>query len=81
MTLPQVVGAIEGARLVVSIDNGIVHLACATDTPVVGLYRHGIHRLWAPPSANVRIVEPGSGGRVEQIPPALIWRHIDEVLG
>jgi ADP-heptose:LPS heptosyltransferase len=81
LTLPQVVGAIERTRLVVSIDNGIVHLASATDTPVVGLYRHGIHRLWAPPSANVRVVEPGSGGRVEQIPPALVWRDIDEMLG
>jgi ADP-heptose:LPS heptosyltransferase len=81
LTMPQVVGAIERARLVVSIDNGIVHFACATDTAVIGLYRHGIHRLWAPPSANVRIVEPGSGGRVEEIPTASVWRHIDEALG
>jgi hypothetical protein len=48
---------------------------------VVGIYRYGIHRLWAPPSANLRIVEPGSGGRVEQILADSVWRHIDEVLG
>ena len=41
----------------------------------------GRRGLWAPPSANVRVVEPGSGGRVEQILPALVWRRIDEVLG
>lgn len=72
-TLPQVVGALERAKFVVTLDNGILHLACATATPVVGLFRHGIHELWAPPVANLRVVEPGAGGSVAQISVDTIW--------
>lgn len=66
-TLPQVVGAIARAKQVVTLDNGILHLTCATDTPVVGLFREGIHRLWAPPRPNVRVVHPGPGANVAEI--------------
>lgn len=66
-TLPQVVGAIARAKQVVTLDNGILHLTCATDTPVVGLFREGFHRLWAPPRPNVRVVHPGPGAHVAEI--------------
>lgn len=67
LTLPQVVGAVRKARQVVTLDNGILHLACATETPTVGLFRNGIHRLWAPPVANLRVVEPGAGRSVADL--------------
>ena len=54
ITLPQVAGAIAKAKAVVSLDNGILHLACSTATPTVGLYRNGIHRLWAPPRCRLK---------------------------
>lgn len=66
-TLPQVVGALERARAVLTIDNGILHLATAAGTPTVGLFRHGIHRLWAPPFANLAVLTPGEGREVAEI--------------
>ncbi len=68
LTLPEVVGAIARARLVVSLDNGVLHLAAATPTPTVGLFRHGIHRLWAPPIASLTVLTPGEGRPVASIP-------------
>lgn len=72
LSLPEVVGAIERTQLVVSLDNGILHLAAGTKTPVTGLYRNGIHRLWAPPAKNVHVVLPGEGGRVSEIRPETV---------
>lgn len=69
LTLPQVVGALARARQVITLDNGILHLAVSTGTPVVGLYRHGIHRLWAPPYENLTVVTPGKGSPVSDIEP------------
>jgi heptosyltransferase III len=66
-TLPQVVGALAAARQVVTLDNGILHLACSTATPVIGLFRHGIHRLWAPPVPNLVVLTPGEGRPVGEI--------------
>lgn len=66
-TLPQVVGALEQARAVLTIDNGILHLATAAGTPTVGLFRHGIHRLWAPPFANLTVLTPGDAREVAEI--------------
>ena len=67
LTLPQVAGALANAKSVVSLDNGILHLACSTETPTVGLYRNGIHRLWAPPSPSLKVIEPGEGATVDSI--------------
>ena len=72
MSLPQVVGAIERAKVVLTIDNGILHLGAAAGTQTVGLFRHGIHRLWAPPFANLDVLTPGEGREVSEI-------SIDEV--
>jgi heptosyltransferase-3 len=80
-TLPEVVGAIARARLVVTIDNGIVHLACATATPTVGLFRNGIHRLWAPPARNLLSIEPGPGRHVRDITYKAVWDAVEELAG
>lgn len=76
-TLPQVVSAIEGAKAVVSLDNGILHLTCATETPVVGLFREGIHRLWAPPNPNLSVLHPGAGDPVSSIPASEVVKTLD----
>ena len=71
-SLPEVAGALAKARLVVTIDNGILHLAVAAGTPTVGLFRHGIHRLWAPPSPSLHAITPGEGGEVADISVATV---------
>jgi ADP-heptose:LPS heptosyltransferase len=71
-TLPQVVGALGAAKVVLTIDNGILHLAAATATPTIGLFRHGIHRLWAPPAANVTVLTAGDGRAVTEIDPGTV---------
>jgi ADP-heptose:LPS heptosyltransferase len=67
LTLPEVVGSLDAARAVLTLDNGIMHLGAATQTPVVGLFRHGFHRLWAPPSRNVTVIAPPEGSSVADI--------------
>jgi ADP-heptose:LPS heptosyltransferase len=79
-TLPEVVAAISQASFVVTIDNGILHFACATDTPTVGLFRNGIHRLWAAPAGNLRLLEPGVGRQVSDIPYDAVWSAVESVL-
>ncbi len=72
LTLPQVAKAV-GSRPVVTLDNGILHLAAAGDMPVVGLFRRGIHRLWAPPVATVSVVVAPEDGVVSEIDVAEVW--------
>lgn len=67
LTLPEVAGALSSAKAVLTLDNGILHLACATSTPVVGLFRWGIHRLWAPPVANLTVLTPDEDSFVDTI--------------
>jgi ADP-heptose:LPS heptosyltransferase len=67
MKLPEVVGALGRARRVISLDNGIMHLAASTGTPTTSLFRHGIHRLWAPPYSNLTVLTPGEGVPVSAI--------------
>ncbi|MCW5937428.1 MAG: glycosyltransferase family 9 protein [Fimbriimonadaceae bacterium] len=66
-SLPEVVGALARARLVVSLDNGVLHLVCATRTPVIGLFREGVHRLWAPPVENLTVLTPPAGRPASEI--------------
>jgi ADP-heptose:LPS heptosyltransferase len=79
-TLPEVAGALSLAKLVVTIDNGILHLACSTQTPTIGLFRHGIHRLWAPPVSNLTVVEPGPDRHVSEIEVSEILSNVDTAL-
>jgi heptosyltransferase III len=67
-TLPQVAGALGECRLCLTLDNGILHLAAAVGAPTVGLFRFGIHRLWAPPVPSVKPVVAGEGQAVAEIP-------------
>lgn len=75
-TLPEVVGALADARQVVTLDNGILHFACATTTPITGLFRHGIHRLWAPPNPSLSVVVPPEDGKVADLTVDQVWSAI-----
>jgi ADP-heptose:LPS heptosyltransferase len=76
LTLPEVAGAIARAKLVVTLDNGIMHLAATTSTPTVALFRHGIHRLWCPPSESVRAVVAMPNQTVAEISLEAVWKAI-----
>ena len=78
LTLPEVVGALSQAKLVFSLDNGVMHLASATETPAIGLFRKNIARLWAP--GKVKVIEPTGGDLVSEIPVADVWSVIEEQL-
>ncbi len=69
-TLPALVRAVEAARAVLTIDNGVMHLAAATETPVVALFRPAIERLWRPPHAPA--LAPLSADPVAAIRPARV---------
>lgn len=79
-TLPEVVGALSKAKLVLSLDNGIMHLACSTPTPTVALFRYGIHRLWAPPAANLIPVVAEPDCTVGDIPVTQVVEAIERAL-
>jgi ADP-heptose:LPS heptosyltransferase len=79
LTLPEVVGALSQAKLVISVDNGIVHLAAMDEAPTVALYRPGFERLWAPPNPNLIRISPEEGG-VAEIPVETVFRAIETVL-
>jgi len=78
--LPQVVGLMTKCRLVVTVDNGIMHLAAASGRPAVALFRHGIHRLWLPPTGTVDPVTPEPGAPVATIPLPAVQEAISHVL-
>jgi heptosyltransferase III len=80
-TLPQVVGALALARAVLTLDNGILHLAVAAGAPTVGLFRHGIHRLWAPPFDRLDVLSAGEGRAVGEIEPARALEALGRRLG
>lgn len=80
-SLPEVVGALGRARAVATLDNGILHLAVAAGTPTVGIYRHGIHRLWAPPAADLSVLTPGEGCEVADLDVETVWKALELRLG
>lgn len=65
--LPGVAGALAQARAVLTLDNGIMHLAAAVAAPTVALFRHGIHRLWAPPAPALSVLTPADGRGVAEV--------------
>lgn len=79
-TLPQVVGALERVSAVFTLDNGILHLAVAASTPTVGLFRHGIHRLWAPPSDDLAVLTSGEGKEVADIEVDRVLEAVERAL-
>ena len=80
LSLPEVVGALKKAQLVFTIDNGIMHLAAAVDVPVVGLFREGYHRLWAPPATALHVIFPDPDQTVADIPISTVKQAIVSVL-
>lgn len=58
-TLPQTAAVLARARLALSADTGVLHLAYAVGTPTVGLFGPGLHRKWAPPGHAHRVVRKG----------------------
>jgi ADP-heptose:LPS heptosyltransferase len=80
MTLPQVAGALAHARLVLTIDNGILHLAAAGEARTVGLFRHGFHRLWAPPAPNLAVLTSGNDGPVAEIALECVLKELERAL-
>lgn len=78
-TLPEVVGALGKAKFVLTLDNGILHAACASGTKTVGLFRHGIHRLWAPPYENLTVLTPGEEKAVESISLEMVKESLQRV--
>ena len=80
LTLTEVVGALELAKVVLTLDNGIMHLAGATQTPTIALFREGIHRLWTPPSGNIVPVVSEPGRPVAEIRPERVWRALCDAL-
>lgn len=79
-TLPQVSGALAKARCSLTIDNGILHLAVASGTRTTGLYRHGIHRLWAPPYPNLTVIVPDEGSPVSSIEVDHVLKAVEGAL-
>lgn len=79
-TLPQVVGLLQKVCLVLTLDNGILHLAAAAQTPTVGLFREGIHRLWAPPYAGLKVLTHEAGGSVADIRPEAVLEALEDDL-
>ena len=76
LTLPQVAGALSVAKLCVSLDNGVLHVATSVGTPSVGLYRFGFDRLWAQPAADLAPLAANKGTTVSSIET---WRVLDAV--
>ncbi len=78
--LPAVVGALAKAKAVLTIDNGILHLAVGSGSPTVGLYRYGIHRLWAPPYENLAVLIPDDDKGVDTIEVDNVWEALQRAL-
>ncbi|MBS1716477.1 MAG: hypothetical protein JSS72_01945 [Armatimonadetes bacterium] len=78
LSLPQVVGALAQAKLVLTLDNGILHLACAAQPPTVGLFRYGIHRLWAPPAPSLTVIHAAPDGAVGEIGVESVWSAVQK---
>jgi ADP-heptose:LPS heptosyltransferase len=72
-TLAQTAALLQRARLSLSADTGVMHLAYAVGTPTVSLFGPGLHRKWAPPGSRHRIVRKGLAcspcTRDGQVPP------------
>ncbi len=80
LTLPEVAGALARVKVVLTLDNGILHLAAAGGAPIVGLFREGIHRLWAPPAPSVRVLIAEAGRPVSELPLSRVWEALDDAI-
>jgi ADP-heptose:LPS heptosyltransferase len=58
-TLAQTAALLQRARLSLSADTGVMHLAYAVGTPTVSLFGPGLQHKWAPPGKQHRVVRKG----------------------
>ncbi|HLZ10465.1 MAG TPA: glycosyltransferase family 9 protein [Chloroflexota bacterium] len=58
LTLPEVAGALRQARVCVTIDTGVMHLAAAVGTPTLALFGASSWDLWAPRVPWLHLVLP-----------------------
>ncbi len=81
LSLTQVADALSQPKLVLTLDNGILHIAAAGGASVVGLFRHGIHRLWAPPVRTMAVLTPGEGHEVSEIEVSRVLEASSRTMG
>ncbi len=73
LSLPEVVGAVRTAELVLTVDNGILHFAAAFDRPTIGLFRTRVEHLWRPPNPSLVVLSDPKG--VPAIEAATVITH------
>ena len=78
--MPEAVGALSACKFALTIDNGVLHLACAAGVPVIGLYREGIDRLWRPPNCSVTAIIPNPSMPVSSIAVEAVRDAIEELI-
>jgi ADP-heptose:LPS heptosyltransferase len=85
LDLPALSGLVRNARLVLSGDTGVSHLASAWGTPSVTLFGPTPARLWGPPRDERHLVLEHAAGRrgdphADDPDPALLEIGVDEVV-
>lgn len=67
VTLSYLVGLLSEARVVISNDTGLLHVAAAVGTKAVGLYISTDSSVWAPQSSPVTIFQSNHYGKCEHL--------------
>ncbi len=80
-TLEELAALVADARLVVSNDTGVAHLASAYRTPSVVLFGPVPPRRWGPPRRpqHVPLTPPGGADRIDLIPVEWVIRSVARV--
>lgn len=88
LSLGQLIALISNASLLVSNSTGVIHLAAASDIPVVGIYPNTSHigtRRWGPLTEKRIIVSPDINSKdiddVNSISVDEVFNAVDELLG
>ncbi|WP_197651842.1 glycosyltransferase family 9 protein [Carbonactinospora thermoautotrophica] len=78
-TVEELAALVADARLVVSNDTGVAHLASAYRTPSVVLFGPVPPRRWGPPRRPQHLSLTGDAGRIDRIPVARVIRAVARV--
>ena len=62
LSLRETLQILQGAKLVVSVDTGVMHMAAASGVPLVALHGPSSPHRWGPVSENALVVEPSVRG-------------------